>query len=149
MKTKLVVPIPEEKEVVSRTRSRATVLSLADIMFNCQLEKGLQKGMIAQVDALVKTVCSRGVDEYKLAEYVFDTHRNSFMIGDMGHMAVLGYIIKKYISADNDYLKDFLREMEKEVSGDFDHVCKRHFGLIVVRKKNGTLCFRKATGMCV
>jgi hypothetical protein len=143
VKDQLHVPVPETHEKVSRTRSRATSLPLADIMFNCHLEKGLTAGMEEQLVALAKVVCKRGIDEYQLAEYIFETHRNDFMINDPGHMEVIGFLIKKYISAENPYLKTFLKELEKELPQEFDGICKFKFGLVVVRRSNGTTCFRK------
>ena len=139
MKARLEVPVPVEREQVSRTRSRAAVMSLADIMFNCQLNKGFSKKMEEQVVALMKSVCPRGIDEGRIAEYVFEENREAFMLCDDGHMQVLGFIIKKYLSADNEVLKTFLREEALP-----DDIIKGVFGLIVVRKANGTMCFRKA-----
>lgn len=142
MKDALHVPVPETRERVTRTRSRATPLSLADIMFNCHLENAFSREMEEQVVALAKSVCKRGIDEHALAEYVLVHQRNSFSVLDPGHMAVLGFIIKKYLSADNPFLKSFLNEIKDEVSG-FDRICKYTFGLVVVRRQNGTTCFRK------
>jgi hypothetical protein len=139
MKARLEVPVPVERELVSRTRSRATVMSLADIMFNCHLNKGFSKKMEEQVVALTKSVCPHGIDEGRIAEYVFEENREAYMLCDDGHMQVLGFIIKKYLSADNEILKTFLRDEALP-----DDIIKSVFGLIVVRKSNGTVCFRKA-----
>lgn len=147
MKKKLTIPVPTTVEEVSSTRTRHITLDLADIMFNCHLEKGFTKEMENQVTSLVNNVCKKGIDEYLLADYVFVKNRNAFMLADMGHMEVVGFIIKKYLSADNEILKTFLREMHEEIPGEFNNICNRLFALTVVQKRNGTLCFRKFTGM--
>ena len=148
MKKKLTIPIPEpaKLEEVPRIRSRATLMNLEDIMFNCHLNMGFSKDMEDQIVTLMKSVGGRDRDEGRIAEYVFHKNRNSFLLGDEGHMNVLGFIIKRYISASNDILKTFLRDMYHEIPDTFDSIAKGVFGLIVVRKGNGTMCFRKPTG---
>jgi len=154
MKKALLIPVPapspaqlpEEPISGKRIRSHAALMSLSDIMFNTHLNMGFTKEMEEQVVALMKSVGGRDMDEGRIAEYVFEENRESFMIGDEGHMRVLGFIIKRYISASNDTLKAFLRDMHQEMPDTFDSIAKGVFGLIVVRKANGTMCFRKPTG---
>jgi hypothetical protein len=146
MKNKLTIPVPETRERVSRLRSRATLMTIGDIMFNCHLNKGFTKEMGEQVKVLMKSICGRDRDEVLIAEYVLEENRESFMIGDAGHMEVLGFIIKRYLSADNDVLKTFLRGMHHEAPGEFYATVKNVFGLVVVNKANGTMCFRKPVG---
>lgn len=153
MKKSLIIPVPEpaklEVEIpMGRTRikSRAILMTLGDIMFNSHLNMGFTKEMEEQVASLMKSVGGRDRDEGRIAEYVFEENRESFLLGDEGHMRVLGFIIKRYISASNDTLKTFLRDMHHEMPDTFDSITRNVFGLIVVRKANGTMCFRKPTG---
>lgn len=150
MKKSLIIPVPapaelEDEVPMGRTRikSRATLMTLGDIMFNTHLN------IEDQVVALMKSVGGRDRDEGRIAEYVFEENRDSFLVGDEGHMRVLGFIIKRYISASNDTLKTFLRDMHHEMPDTFDSIARNVFGLIVVRKANGTMCFRKPTGQGV
>lgn len=101
--------------------------------------------MEAQVQALIKSISKRDIDEYKIATYIFEENGHSFMIGDQGHMKVLGYIIKRFLSADNKILKEFLNNMAATIPDKFDDICRNIFGLIPVRRSTGTLSFRKAS----
>lgn len=148
MKARLEVPIPTTTRRITRTRSSKDTMSMSDIMFNCHLEKSFTKAMETQVQELIKTISKRDIDEYKIASFVFEENNTSFMIGDKGHMKVLGYIIKRYLSADNKILKEFLVNMAATIHtpGEFDDICRNDFGLIPVRRSTtGSLSFRKAS----
>jgi len=109
--------------------------------------------MTRQVDHLVIMYCSyKGyVEEYKLADLIFVKLASAYTIFDTGHLHMLGYIIHKYISADNIILKDFLANMMEEYKIQtcglsFEDVAKFTFGLTVVHHKSGAISFCKRAG---
>lgn len=131
-------------------------LSIQDIMYNCALacDPAIFDNLTKQVDKLVMRFCSNKgyVDEYKLAQLVFVTFDYTYNIFDEGHLKMLGYIIKKYISADNSFLKDFLYQMRVDYKGacmSFDEVVKDTFNLVIVNQRNGNISFRKRIGALI
>lgn len=133
-------------------------LNIQDIMFNCSIscQKKVFDDMTRQVDKMVMQHCSyKGyIDEYKLADLMFVKFASTYTIFDKGHLQMLGYIIHKYISADNRILKEFLAKMIEEYKIQtcglsFEDVAKFLFGLTVVHHQSGAISFRKRAGRTV
>lgn len=108
-----------------------------------------RKTMKTDVDAFIKTnfMISGTVDEVALAIHVFTENIISF--SDAGHIAVVGYIIAKYIDVSIPAVKAFLCAGANETMDEGNyHKILRSMGVTSVNR-NGSTHFRKLAGYVV
>lgn len=132
---------------VSRTRNKkVSSKNIDDILFDNRIV--IRSDMKTEVDTWVKNNFTKKgiIDTSDLIEIICNT---IFNYNDQGHLQVIGYIIAKYCDVSDSDMKNFLRNLMKNINDThlFNKIINKFFGTESFTRNNN-IHFRKRVGFC-